>query len=83
MISIKFQFLAGWVSEMSTRQKRFSMMNFGDGTTIHVLFEADGAVDLDDRQHLLDCYSGIAFAAPSGEVDIGAINPRVRRRRRA
>jgi len=49
---------------VDTKEKRFSMINFGDGTTIHLLFEADGTVDLDDRQHLLDCYSGIAFAAP-------------------
>jgi hypothetical protein len=41
-----------------------SMLNFGDGTTLHVLFEADGTVDLDDRQHLLDLYSGIALGAP-------------------
>lgn len=34
------------------------------GTSIP-LFEADGAVDLDDRQHLLGCYSGIAFGAPA------------------
>ena len=40
------------------------MLNFGDGTHVHATFEADGAVDADDRQHLLDCYSGIAFAAP-------------------
>lgn len=52
---------------IDSRQKRFSMLNFGDGSTIHALFEADGAVDLDDRQHLLDCYSGIAFAAPVGD----------------
>ena len=49
---------------VDTAEKRFSMLNFGDGTNIHLLFEPDGAVDLDDRQHLLDCYSGIAFAAP-------------------
>ena len=47
---------------VDTREKRFSMMNFGDGSHIHATFEADGSVDLDDRQHLLDCYSGIAFA---------------------
>jgi hypothetical protein len=51
---------------VDTAQKRFSMLNFGDGTTIHLLFEQDGAVDLDDRQHLLDCYSGIAFGSPAG-----------------
>lgn len=47
---------------VDTREKRFSMLGFGDGTHIHVTFEADSSVDLDDRQHLLDCYSGIAFA---------------------
>ena len=50
---------------VDTKAKRLSMLNFWDGTTIHLLFEADGAVDLDDRQHLLDCYSGIAFGAPA------------------
>lgn len=39
------------------------MLNFGEGSYSHVGFEADGTVDLDDRQHLLDCYSGIAFGA--------------------
>ena len=38
------------------------MMNFGDGTTIHLLPEADGSIDQDDKQHLLDCYGGIAFS---------------------
>ena len=47
---------------IDTAAKRFSMLNFGDGTNIHLLFEPDGAVDLDDRQHLLDCYGGVAFS---------------------
>lgn len=51
---------------VDTAEKRFSMLNFGDGTNIHLLFETDGSVDLDDRQHLLDCYSGIGFGAPAG-----------------
>lgn len=52
------------------------MLNFGNGTTLHTLFEADGAVDLDDRQHLLDCYSGIAFASPGGPTNrLLLINP--------
>lgn len=46
---------------IDSREKRFSILNFGDGTHIHATFEADGAIDLDDRQHLLDCYSGIEF----------------------
>lgn len=44
------------------------MLNFGDGTHMHATFEADGSVDLDDRQHLLDLYSGIALAAPGVPV---------------
>lgn len=51
---------------VDTREKRMSMLNLAEGSYSHVGFEADGAVDLDDRQHLLDCYSGIAFGAPSG-----------------
>lgn len=51
---------------IDTREKRFSMLNFGDGTHVHATFEADSSVDLDDRQHLLDCYSGIAFGSPGG-----------------
>ena len=46
-----------------TREKRFSMMNLGTGDSVS-LFEADGAVDLDDRQHLLGLYSGIALGSP-------------------
>lgn len=53
---------------VDTRQKRMSMLSFGDGTHMHVTFEADGTVDLDDRQHLLDCYSGIAFATPASST---------------
>ena len=49
---------------IDTRQKRFSMMGFGDGVITHTLFEPDGTVDLDDRQRLLGCYSGIAFGSP-------------------
>lgn len=44
-----------------TRQKRFSMLDFGGGAHVHALPEADGAIDQDDRQHLLGCYSGILF----------------------
>lgn len=50
---------------IDTVEKRFSMLNFGGGNHWHLSFEADGAVDQDDRQHLLDCYSGILFADPT------------------
>ena len=53
---------------VDTAEKRFSMLNFGDGTNIHLLFEPDGTVDLDDSQHLLDCYSGITFATIAKDV---------------
>lgn len=52
---------------VNTRQKRFSMMAMAsglDGAHVHITFQADGSVDADDRQHLLDCYSGIAFGSP-------------------
>lgn len=66
---------------IDSREKRFSMLNFGDGTHIHATFEADGAVDLDDKQHLLDCYSGIAFSgAPAAAA--GSLIPVIRRRKR-
>lgn len=61
--------------DLDTAEKRFSMMNFGDGTTIHLLPEQDGAIDLDDRQHLLDCYSGIAFNSPAGGGNLLLTDP--------
>lgn len=49
---------------VDTRHKRFSIMTLAAhalrGTT-QPLFEADNTVDLDDRQHLLGVYGGIAF----------------------
>ncbi len=60
---------------VDTRHKRFSIMGMRShalrGTTIP-LFEVDGAVDKDDRQHLLGLYSGIAFAPLGGVVSPGA-----------
>ena len=53
---------------VDTREKRFSMLNFGDGNNLHALFEADGSVDADDRAHMLDLYSGIALNNPSPVV---------------
>lgn len=51
---------------VDTREKRFSMMTFathaGMGVTVP-LFEADGSVDLDDQQHGLGFYGGIAWDA--------------------
>jgi len=47
---------------IDTRQKRFSMLGFDQFD--EVLFQADGAVDADDRAHLLGLYSGIALDTP-------------------
>lgn len=55
---------------VDTREKRFSMMNFG-GPDV-AMFEADGTVDADDRAHLLDLYSGIALNNPSNTVTFKA-----------
>ncbi|MCB7129956.1 MAG: hypothetical protein J3T61_10520, partial [Candidatus Brocadiales bacterium] len=44
--------------------KLFSMLNFGDGITIHLLWDVSGSIDQGDRQHLLDLYSGILFEGP-------------------
>ena len=60
---------------VDTREKRFSMLNFGSGNHWHATFEADGTVDLDDRQHLLDCYSGIAFSGAAATNRLLTINP--------
>ena len=43
---------------IDTAEKRFSMLNFGDGTHIHMMIAADGRIDADDRMHFLDLYSG-------------------------
>ncbi len=53
---------------IDSKEKLLSMLNFGDGSTLHTLFEADGSVETDDKQHLLDCYSGIAFQPIGGLV---------------
>ena len=69
------------MADADTAEKRYSMINFVDGTTIQMLPEVDGAVDLDDRQHLLDCYSGIAFGSPAGGNAMPMAMDTYRRRR--
>ncbi len=51
--------------------KRLSMMNAVSGFGVYILpmFEPDGAVDADDRAHLLNLYSGIAFDSPVAVTD--------------
>ncbi len=49
---------------VDTKDKRFSMINFGSGVDDHILFDPDGTIDSPDKQHMLGCYSGIAFDPP-------------------
>ena len=51
---------------VDTAEKRYSMLNFGDGSNSHLLFETDGSVDADDRAHMLDIYSGITLGGGAG-----------------
>ena len=50
---------------VDTPAKRFSMMN-AVNRTLAPMFEVDGAVDTDDRSHLLLLYGGIALSGPGG-----------------
>lgn len=50
---------------VDTAKKRFSMMNFSNGSSIPFAAPS-GSVTGGDKQHLLDCYSGIAFNTPAG-----------------
>lgn len=54
---------------VDTAAKRFSMMNLGSYIHLVVLMPPDGTIGQGDRQHLLDCYSGVLFAggAPAAE----------------
>ncbi len=49
---------------VDSRSKRFSMMNFAHFGPSLSLFEADGAVDADDRAMLLGLYGGNALDSP-------------------
>jgi len=52
---------------VDSAQKRFSMINFcSSGIGMHLLFQPDGAVDVDDRQSLLDLFSSGSAGAPAG-----------------
>ena len=51
---------------LTTRQNRFNMLYVASPVAWFPHFEADGAVDADDRAHLLHLYGGIAL----GEEEI-------------
>lgn len=54
---------------VDTKEKRLSVMAMdAAGTVVHTIPDPSGTVGAGPRQHFLDCYSGIAFAAPGGAV---------------
>ena len=55
---------------IDSREKRMSMLGFGGGHNWDTLFEADSAVNADDRAHMLDLYSGFG--------DVGSVIATVR-----
>lgn len=65
---------------IDTIRKRISMLSFADGTTVYgTLFVPDGTVALDDKQHLLDCYGGIAFAGAPAAALVALLRASFRR----
>ncbi len=65
-----------------TRQERFSMMNFWDGTHVIMTQEVNSTVGATDRATLLDLYCGIALSDPTPVVGVTKYIPVLRRRRR-
>ena len=49
---------------VDTKAKRMNMLAFANILPWHHHFEVDGAVDADDRAHLLGLYGGNALGAP-------------------
>ena len=60
---------------VDTRDRRFSMLGFGQGWGIpYVLPNPEGSFDVDDRAQLCYLYRGITLATPGGEVEAGSEN---------
>ena len=53
---------------IDTKAKRMSMLTFASPIAWQHHFEVDGAVDADDRAHLLHLYGGNALSGPVGAV---------------
>ena len=58
---------------IDTKAKRMSMLSFASPLAWGHHFEVDGAVDADDRAHLLHIYGGNALAGVSPPVFSGTI----------
>ena len=65
---------------IDTRSKRFSMLYVASPVAFSPLFEADGAVDADDRAQTLHLYGGIALGETAvgggGGYSTGALPPK-------
>lgn len=53
------------MAAIDDKDKRFSMLNFADGSTLALLPDRDGSIDANDRVHLLDLYGGISLVTVS------------------
>lgn len=51
---------------VDTKAKRMNMLSYANPLAWHQHFEVDGAVDADDRAHLLHLYGGNALSSPAG-----------------
>ncbi len=54
---------------IDTKAKRMNMLAVASPFAWSYHFEVDGAVDADDRAHLLHLYGGNAFDAPTSQIN--------------
>lgn len=59
---------------IDSRAKRFNMLYFASPLVFCPMFEADGAVDADDRAMMLHLYGGNALAAPGAPAPPAIFN---------
>ena len=55
---------------IDTKHKRMNMLTFASPLAWQHHFEVDGAVDADDRAHLLHLYGGNALDSPAGTTPL-------------
>ena len=58
---------------IDSKAKRMNMLSFASPLAWSHHFEVDGAVDADDRAHLLHLYGGNALDNPA-EISAGGVN---------
>lgn len=59
---------------IDSREKRMAMLGFGGGHNWDTLFEADGAIDADDRYHSIDLYSGFGASGSGDDTALTGIH---------